>query len=109
MRNRLPALRLDLAPLHRSVKKLIGHLPPETQYKLLRGMPRGCTALLRPSRPRPAHDRGQWRAPLSVDREMCMGSGVCIVFAPGTFAHDADTKAIVLEPAGDPGRTSRPP
>lgn len=39
---------------------------------------------------------------LSVDREMCMGSGVCIAFAPGTFAHDADTKAIVLEPAGDP-------
>jgi ferredoxin len=31
-----------------------------------------------------------------------MGSGVCIAFAPGTFAHDADTKAIVLEPAGDP-------
>jgi ferredoxin len=40
--------------------------------------------------------------PVSVDREMCMGSGVCIAFAPGTFAHDADTKAIVLDPAGDP-------
>jgi ferredoxin len=40
--------------------------------------------------------------PVSVDRDMCMGSGVCIAFAPGTFAHDADTKAIVLDPAGDP-------
>ena len=44
---------------------------------------------------------GNGGLPLSVDREMCMGSGVCIAFAPGTFAHDADTKAIVLEPAGD--------
>jgi len=39
---------------------------------------------------------------VAVDVELCMGSGVCIAFAPGTFAHDADTKAIVLEPAGDP-------
>jgi len=31
-----------------------------------------------------------------------MGSGVCIAFAPATFAHDADTKAVVLDPAGDP-------
>jgi ferredoxin len=30
-----------------------------------------------------------------------MGSGVCIAFAPRTFAHDAETKAIVLDPAGD--------
>ena len=45
---------------------------------------------------------GNGALPLSVDREMCIGSGVCIAFAPGTFAHDADTKAIVLEPAGDP-------
>jgi ferredoxin len=39
---------------------------------------------------------------VSVDRELCMGSGVCIAFAPGTFAHDAETKAIVLDPTGDP-------
>ena len=30
-----------------------------------------------------------------------MGSGVCIAFAPSTFAHDAETKAIVVDPAGD--------
>jgi ferredoxin len=30
-----------------------------------------------------------------------MGSGVCIAFAPATFAHDAETKAVVLDPAGD--------
>jgi len=37
-----------------------------------------------------------------VDRELCMGSGMCIVYAPGTFAHDDETKAMVVDPAGDP-------
>ena len=37
-----------------------------------------------------------------VDRELCMGSGMCIVYASGTFAHDEETKAIVVDPAGDP-------
>jgi ferredoxin len=31
-----------------------------------------------------------------------MGSGVCIAYAPATFAHDAETKAVVLDPAEDP-------
>lgn len=39
---------------------------------------------------------------ISIDRERCMGSGTCIVYAPGTFAHDDETKAIVIDPAGDP-------
>ncbi len=39
---------------------------------------------------------------VSADREMCTGSGVCIAFALSTFAHDAETKAIVLDPSGDP-------
>jgi ferredoxin len=30
-----------------------------------------------------------------------MGSGVCIAFAPATFTHDAETKAVVLDPAED--------
>jgi ferredoxin len=37
-----------------------------------------------------------------VDRELCMGSGMCIVYAPSTFAHDEETKAVVVDPAGDP-------
>ncbi len=37
-----------------------------------------------------------------VDRELCTGSGVCIAFAPASFAHDAETKAVVLDSAGDP-------
>jgi ferredoxin len=37
-----------------------------------------------------------------VDRELCMGSGMCIVYAPGTFAHDEETKAVVVDPEGDP-------
>jgi ferredoxin len=36
-----------------------------------------------------------------IDRELCMGSGMCIVYAPNTFAHDDETKAVVVDPAGD--------
>ena len=38
---------------------------------------------------------------ITVDRERCMGSGMCIVYAPGTFAHDDQAKAIVVDSAGD--------
>lgn len=31
-----------------------------------------------------------------------MGSGMCIMYAPGTFVHDDETKAVVMDPAGDP-------
>ena len=41
-------------------------------------------------------------AGIVVDRELCMGSGMCIVYAPNTFAHDDETKAVVMDPAGDP-------
>ncbi len=39
---------------------------------------------------------------IEVDRELCMGSGMCIVYAPATFEHDEHTKAVVVDPAGDP-------
>ncbi len=39
---------------------------------------------------------------LVVDRDLCMGSGVCIAYAPATFAHDAETKAVVQDGPGDP-------
>ncbi len=39
---------------------------------------------------------------LAVDREVCMGAGTCILYAPGTFTHDADTKAVVVDVHGDP-------
>jgi ferredoxin len=39
---------------------------------------------------------------ITVDREVCMGSGMCVMYAPATFANDDQTKAIVLDPQGDP-------
>ena len=48
-----------------------------------------------------------------VDRECCMGSGVCVMYAPGTFAHDDQAKAIVPRPqreargTGDPSNVIR--
>ncbi len=38
---------------------------------------------------------------VTVDRDRCIGSGMCIVYAPGTFAHDAEAKAVVLDPSTD--------
>jgi ferredoxin len=40
-----------------------------------------------------------WR--VEVDREACMGSGMCIVYAPGSFEHDDETKAVFQQPPGD--------
>ncbi|GAA2445919.1 hypothetical protein GCM10010191_73580 [Actinomadura vinacea] len=39
---------------------------------------------------------------IEVDRELCLGSGMCVVYAPGTFAHDDEAKAVVVDPAADP-------
>jgi ferredoxin len=44
---------------------------------------------------------------VTVDRELCLGSGMCIVYAPGTFAHDDQAKAVVVDPATDPLDTVR--
>jgi ferredoxin len=38
-----------------------------------------------------------------IDRELCLGTGVCLVYAPGTFTHDDEGKAVVLAQGGDPG------
>ena len=38
---------------------------------------------------------------VTVDRDRCIGSGMCIVYAPGTFAHDEQAKAVVLDPSTD--------
>ncbi len=38
---------------------------------------------------------------ITVDRERCIGSGMCTVYAPATFSQDAEAKAVVLDPGGD--------
>jgi ferredoxin len=45
---------------------------------------------------------GEPTVSIVVDRELCMGSGMCIIYAPNTFAHDDETKATVVDPTGDP-------
>ena len=39
---------------------------------------------------------------IRIDRERCMGSGVCQFWAPATFNLDDDCKSVVIDPAGDP-------
>jgi ferredoxin len=36
-----------------------------------------------------------------IDRDVCMGSGVCLVYAPGTFAQDSEPKAVLVDPITD--------
>jgi ferredoxin len=38
---------------------------------------------------------------VTTDRERCIGSGMCSVYAPDTFTQDEQAKVVVLDPAGD--------
>lgn len=38
---------------------------------------------------------------IDVDRDSCIGSGVCLVYAPNTFIHDDEAKAVVTDDATD--------
>jgi ferredoxin len=38
---------------------------------------------------------------VEVDRDRCIGSGVCLTYAPGAFDHDDDAKAVVIDPSAD--------
>ena len=35
---------------------------------------------------------------VEADRDICIGSGVCVVYAPDAFTQDADAKVVVLHP-----------
>ena len=37
-----------------------------------------------------------------VDRDVCIGSGMCVVAAPVAFGQDEEAKAVVLDPGGEP-------
>jgi len=41
------------------------------------------------------------RFEVNVDRDVCIGSGMCVVYAPGTFDQDGEAKAVVREGASD--------
>ncbi|MET8211458.1 ferredoxin [Streptomyces sp. NPDC005373] len=39
---------------------------------------------------------GGWS--VAVDQDKCLGTGICVVYAPDTFAHDEEAKAVVVGP-----------
>ncbi len=41
---------------------------------------------------------GGWE--VEVDRDVCMGSGLCVVYAPETFDMDDEARSFVRDPAG---------
>ncbi len=38
---------------------------------------------------------------IEIDRETCMGSGMCCIYAPDTFDVDDAARSIVKDPRGD--------
>lgn len=38
---------------------------------------------------------------IGADRERCIGSGMCTVYAPGTFDQDDEAKVVVTSPSAD--------
>ena len=48
-----------------------------------------------------------WDWSIVIDRETCIGSGVCLVYAVETFEHDAEAKAVLRQPIGDDLETVR--
>jgi ferredoxin len=38
---------------------------------------------------------------VAIDRDLCSGAGLCIVYARQTFVHDAETKAVLQAPPHD--------
>lgn len=48
----------------------------------------------------PDHDDvGDWS--IDIDRDRCIGSGVCMIYAPSTFTHDSEGKATLTDAPGD--------
>jgi ferredoxin len=42
------------------------------------------------------------RREIRVDRDLCMGSAQCSIYAPSTFGQDDDAVAVVADQHGDP-------
>ena len=42
-----------------------------------------------------------------VDRDRCIGSGMCLVYAPATFTHDDQATAVLLDRPTDDIETVR--
>jgi ferredoxin len=38
---------------------------------------------------------------VKVDRDVCLGTGVCCFYAPGTFDLDDDGRSFVVDPEAD--------
>lgn len=38
---------------------------------------------------------------ITADRDVCIGSGMCVTYAPGTFDQDDEAKVVVADRPGD--------
>ena len=44
---------------------------------------------------------------ISIDRNLCMGSGQCLWYAPNTFDQDDNNISVVIDQDGDPEEAVR--
>lgn len=44
---------------------------------------------------------------IEIDRDVCMGSGLCVMYAANTFEHDDVPKAVIKDMRGDDLATIR--
>ena len=42
---------------------------------------------------------GRWGLKVRVDRDLCIGVGNCVAYAPTVFKLDDENKAVVLDPS----------
>ncbi|WP_238438790.1 ferredoxin [Frankia nepalensis] len=77
---------------------IASHLPAETQYQLLRG---NVERRFTPATPPALVGPEVAMLAVNIDREACIGSGTCVVYA-GTSTHGDQAEAVVLDPPGDP-------
>lgn len=42
------------------------------------------------------------RLRITIDYDRCVGSGICILTAPGVFAYNAERQSTVTDPAAEP-------
>lgn len=47
------------------------------------------------------------RITIAADRDVCIGSGMCVAYAAGTFDQDGEAKVVVLDPPRDDADTIR--
>ena len=88
--------------LHRAWSRSASAIsPPRSSTRSCAAMPRGSTASRRPSLLSPPVPEPAGLPAISIDRDVCMGSGLCLVYAAAPSPTTARRRPCVVDPVGD--------